>query len=309
MEVLVNNESRNDKNPEKGNRLSDGKRPVDPVQEHGARPRTAHFLAFWVRITEAPSPATSAAWPDGSGIPEVFTDTWAATTGQAIDTEKQDVIQELLKEWQRAYDDVEATRTSVHTRANNLMLFAGILGGAGTLSLSALSGASVIVALTFAAVGLALAFFAVGTVFLAIRAQQIDVWTRTRLPPKAGHTKDGLERERAKDLYIAGRRNEAAAQLKVEYLARAQRFSLITLGLLVALSAVTWFAVVTKAEPPPGLAENPLPSLGSGEIRPSPGATSAPIAPTPAIPTQAAQPASSPDSGQTPPASPVPSPR
>lgn len=233
------------------------------------------FLTFWRRIKPEERPEASASWEEA--------------TRAAIERLPDGVLDVLIEDSYRTYDEIEAARGSATARASALLVVVAVLNGLAALTATTLSGAHPILATAYVGVVLVLGFFAVGTAVLAIRAQQVATWNRPHVRPAdiAGSRHHRLLR--AFDVYVASRLNRHGLREVVGYLRDAQAYALITIFLLATLTVVAAATAATKPSnqeavgtptqspivgPTPAGSETPSPTLVS-----SPGITSALSAP------------------------------
>lgn len=240
------------------------------------------FLSFWRRIKPEERPEDAASWREG--------------TRAAIDRLPDDVLDVLIEDSYRAYDEIEAARGSATARASALLVVVAVLNGLAALTATTLAGAHPILAAAYVGVALVLGFFAVGTAVLAIRAQQVATWNRPHVRPDdiAGARHHRLLR--AFDVYVASRLNRHGLREVVGYLRDAQVYALTTIFLLATLTVVAATTAATKPsnqEPVATPTSSPIVSpTPAGSETPSPTPVSSPrITSAPSTPAASPQPA------------------
>lgn len=231
------------------------------------------FVAFWRRIKPRQQEEASAAWQEA--------------TRAAIGRLPDEVIDILIDDWRRAYEEAEATRSSVNSRATSLLLVVGILNGLAALTATTIAGAQLVLGLLYVLVAFVLGFFAVGTAVLAIRAQQVATWSQPHVRPDEVTGPRQLRIRRAVEFYSAARLNRHVLQDVVGYLRDAQTYAFVTVALLATLTVVAAVTSVTKSLP-------------------STVAPSAPVASPVATPTPVLSPAPTPQATPRPTSSPQP---
>jgi hypothetical protein len=206
------------------------------------------FLRFWRRIRPAARPEASQAWQE--------------ETKTNLERLPDEVLDSLIGDSSRAYDEVEAARGSATTRASALLVLVGVLNGLGAFTATTLAGAHPILAGAYIVVAVALGYFAVGTAFLAIRAQQVATWHKPHVPPHDIAGARHHRRLRAFEIYAASRLNRHGLSEVVGYLRDAQVYALITIVLLAILTVVAATTSATKTSIP-AVSATPAPSPGA----------------------------------------------
>jgi hypothetical protein len=164
---------------------------------------------------------------------------WKAGIADRFNSLDPVTLDDLIEMYRARYDGLEAARDSVNGRANNLLVFVGVIAAAATLLGSSLERAPEPIAVGLVLFGGLLLLFAFGTAFLAVRAQLVAYWDAPWIEVEdvvGGHA---LRVRRATEMYVAAHQNRLRLQAPVVLLAHAQRMARITLALVLAVAVLS----------------------------------------------------------------------
>jgi hypothetical protein len=209
---------------------------------------------------------------------------WESDLRRDLDSRNDATLDGFAARWQARYDEIEATRGTVTTRSNSLLLFVGVLTtGAGLIGQS-LSGAPGPIVGLFIFFGVLLLYCAVGAAVLAIRAQRVGLWDSPRVDVADATDERSLRLKYAVEIYIAAEQNRVGLRIPVGILRDGQEFALagiVLIALLAALSVTA--AVLTSAPDASGGTAPPGPSVAPS-VSPLPTGIAASPSVTPARP-------------------------
>ena len=186
---------------------------------------TLQFLQFWRVIPAQADPEMTAAW--------------AAKVADDVRGMPDDVVDAVIAIWRSAHEDTSGSLASVRGRASNLLLAVGILAGLGAVTATASAGLPWYLATPIWISAAVVAYFALGTSVLAIRAQQVRVWSEPHVRPTDASSLRQVREKHAIDLYVADRRNRIALADVVGYLRTAQLYALTTLAGILVMALMT----------------------------------------------------------------------
>lgn len=183
----------------------------------------------------------------------------------ALSTEDLDSVSAL---WIARLEESEATRVSVNSRANNLLLFVGVLTTGAALVARTLESADSSWALATIVVGALLLWGALSTAVLAVRAQRVGVWDSPWIDIGELQNSKSLRVERVVQLYVAAHQNKNRLRGPVGLLAHAQSYALVSLFLVASLAILSVLAPPSSAEPqseppPATIQASPVPTAQS----------------------------------------------
>lgn len=201
------------------------------------------FLQFWRVIPAQADPEMTASWAD--------------KVADEVRGMPDDVVEAMIGIWRSAHEDTAGSLASVRGRASNLLLAVGILAGLGAVTATASAGLPWYLAAPIWISAAVVAYFALGTSVLAIRAQQVRVWSEPHVRPADASSLREVRERHAIDLYVADRRNRIALADVVGYLRSAQLYALTTLAGILVMALMTVAAapfkpaaVATEGTPP-----------------------------------------------------------
>lgn len=175
--------------------------------------------------------------------------------------------------WQARYDEIEATRGTITTRTNSLLLFVGVLiTGAGLIAQS-IAGAPGPFVLLLVLVGIPLLYSGVAAAVLAVRAQRVGRWDSPRVDVVDAANERSVRLQYAVEIYVAAEQNRLRLRAPVGMLRDGQLYAILGIALVAAIVALSVSATLVK---PTGSVIGPLAS-------PAPSASSAAPTPTPSI--------------------------
>lgn len=175
----------------------------------------------------------------------------AATAAKAaiqadVEAVEPGALEHFLDVMRRQNADHEATRASVATRATGLLVFVGVVSTGTTIVAGSLASTWPPVWIAGIAVGALLLYSLVAVSWLAVRAQQVSVWTGPVLSPREGPTLRAFMLTEATDNAFAYRQNKTIVNNLVAYLADAQVWARTAVVLLSLLAVVAVAGAATK---------------------------------------------------------------
>lgn len=195
---------------------------------------------------------------------------WKARLRRELGSRDDKTLDALSARLQHRYDEIEATRASVHARANSLLLFVGVItAGAGLIGQSLTSAPTLLVA-AFVVVGLLLLYSIVGATVLAVRANLVSNWDTPWIDHQEATDERAIRVLYATEILVAVEQNKIRVRRTVAFLANAQQYAGAAIALLALLAMLSVTAAILK--PPgggPAASEPPAASL----VRPSPSGT------------------------------------
>jgi hypothetical protein len=218
---------------------------------------------------------------------------WKADLRAELGKRDDKTLDALTTRMQARYDEIEAVRASVHTRANALLLFVGIITtGAGIIA-QGLVGAPPLLVGLFAVDGVLLLYATVGAAVLAVRAHLVGQSDTPWIEHEEATSERAVRVIYATEILVAADQNKVRLRRPVAFLASGQRYALAAIFLVAFLATLSVVAAVTK----------PAPAV----VNPMASPTPAPSVPGPSpAPAQSPAVSATPSSVQTLPPSPSP---
>lgn len=191
----------------------------------------------------------------------------------------------------RQYAEQEATKSSVASRASALLLFVGVISTGTTVVAGSLTTVQPLFLAFVVGIGACLLYACLAVAVLAVRAQEVAMWTAPAIYADDAQSSRSLTVKDAVEHAFSYSQNKTGVRHLVAYLADAQRWARRAVILVVCLALLSVLAAATKAPAP----NNPIASPGpqaTASPAPLPAATAVP-APSPrASPSLASQPPS-----------------
>jgi hypothetical protein len=234
------------------------------------------FLRFWEEIPDRTRKGDAKkAWKDD--LRRQVARLPAATVGPFTDI------------WRRRYEEQEASRGLVASRAGSLFVFVGIITTGAAIVGTSLASVHPVLLLLIVATGGCLLYSAVAAAFLAVRSQQVATWEVPRVDADATIDQRALDTTYAVEIVAAAEQNRSTLADRVSYLRDAQLWALIAVLLIAILAPLSVVAAITKSGP---AVAGPSPSAGPVvTLPPAQATTSAGSAPSRTIASQRPVPA------------------
>jgi hypothetical protein len=167
---------------------------------------------------------------------------------EAMDDDARGQFVEIAR---RQYEEQDATRASVTSRASTLLLFVGVISTGATVVAASLQTAQPLILIAILIDGAALLYACLAVAFLAVRAQEVATWTGPAIYAKQGTSAQALKATDAVEHAVAWEQNKPGIQHLVGYLLNAQRWARRAIILVVILAVLSVAAAATKPPAPP----------------------------------------------------------
>jgi hypothetical protein len=225
--------------------------------------------------------------------------TWEADVRSELGKRDDATLDAFAARWQSRYDEIEATRGTVNTRANSLLIFVGVLATAAGLVVQSMAGAPVPILILLVVFGVPLFYSWVAAVTLAVRAQRVTRWDSPRVDISDAIDARSARLKYAAEIYVAAEQNGLRLRAPVGILRDGQLYAIVGIFLIATIVALSVTATIAKS---PGVGQASSPPAPS-----APTATPTLNVPSPS-PSPSHSPSPSPSASPSPLVSPPPSP-
>jgi hypothetical protein len=186
---------------------------------------------------------------------------WAADRRTEVGKLSDEALLEAITIWARAFEQSEADKASLRSRAGSLVGSVAILTGLTSIAGSVGASAPTTVAVATIAVAVLAAYCTVASVFLAIRVHQVGMTRTVHVRPTDMTAVRTGRVSYAATLYVATRRNRLRDHELAGYLRDAQTYALLAVLLVGILTVIKVGTSLNATE---------VASSGNGGYQPSP---------------------------------------
>lgn len=191
------------------------------------------FLMFWGPVPDETKAGTERA-------------EWERETRESLGRRDNATLDDFASRCQARYDETEATRSTITTRANSLLLFVGVLTTGGSLIAQSLAKAPGPLVIGLVVLGVLLLYAAVAAVVLAVRAQLVGHWDTPRIDVEAAVGERSVKLTYAVEIYIAAEQNRARLRRPVSFLRDGQYYAIAGTVLVALLASLSVAAALVR---------------------------------------------------------------